>query len=111
MKSAQAGTATVPANPRFMIFLFLIVAEPHAGDERRRVADEPRIAVIVGRAGLARGGQLEPFRARAAPGAAIHHVGQHARHQVGGARPHRAMRPALERALPDEIAVAIFDAR
>ena len=38
----------------------LIEADPHAGDQLRREADEPRVVEIVGRAGLAGRRQREP---------------------------------------------------
>ena len=48
----------------------LIEAEPHAGQQMRRVADEPGVGVVVGGAGLAAGRQLEARRARPRRGAA-----------------------------------------
>src|SRR5262249_51958515 len=45
----------------------VVGADPHAHDEAGRVADEPRVAQAVGRAGLAGGALLQaPARARAA---------------------------------------------
>src|SRR5688572_8574773 len=49
--------------------LRLIVANPDTGGEPRREADEPRIRMVVGRAGLAAGRKLEPVLARAVAGA------------------------------------------
>ena len=43
----------------------LIEADPDAGDELRREADEPRVVEIVGRAGLAGGRQREAELPRA----------------------------------------------
>ena len=40
----------------------LVEADPHTGDHMRRVADEPGVDVVVGRAGLAGGRKLEAQR-------------------------------------------------
>ena len=61
--------------------LGLIEADPHAGDELRREADEPRVVEAVGRAGLARGRQREAELPRARASARVDDVGHHARHQ------------------------------
>ena len=60
----------------------LIEADPDAGHELRREADEPRVVEIVGRAGLAGGRQREAQAARARlPVPALIDVGHHRRHQ------------------------------
>jgi hypothetical protein len=57
----------------------VIIAHPHADDDVGREADEPGVAIILGRAGLAGSRPIEP---RGAPGAAIDDRLQQ-RHQRG----------------------------
>ncbi len=93
MKRAHSGTAISPANPLRDDRARLVEANPHARDQMRRESDEPRIHVVVGRAGLARRRQREAFLTRLVRGAVVHDIGQHARHQEGGLRRQRPARP------------------
>jgi hypothetical protein len=62
----------------------LVVADPHARRQMRRVADEPRIVIVVRRSRLARSRQHEPF-APGRPGSArVDDVGEHLRHLKRG---------------------------
>ena len=58
----------------------VVMADPHAGDEVRRVADEPSVTPIGAGAGFA--GHIAPIQARARAGAAEHHSAHHGIHAV-----------------------------
>ena len=58
----------------------LIEAHPDADDDRRRKPDEPGVAIVVGRAGLAADRSADAERARRRAGAALDDVAQHAGH-------------------------------
>ena len=63
MKAVQIGSAAcAPLSPSG---LAAIEPDPHDGHEVGRVAGEPRVAVVVGRAGLAGGGTRKPCGPRA----------------------------------------------
>src|SRR6476659_5063263 len=64
----------------------LVEADPDAGDEMRREAYEPRVVVVVGRAGLPGGGKRETHLPRAVGRSRRDHVREHARHQIGRRR-------------------------
>ena len=68
MNFAHSGTATSAAKPFGQNRVRLIEADPDAGHQLRREADEPGVVEVVGRAGLAGGRQREArARARASP--------------------------------------------
>ena len=64
----------------------LIETDPHAGDDRRGIADEPRVAIVVGGSGLAGDRPADAQRARRRAGAALDDVAQHAGHLEGDRR-------------------------
>src|SRR5882762_8068955 len=42
--------------------LFVVKADPHSGGDLRRVADKPRVGVVLRRAGFSRSGTAERLR-------------------------------------------------
>ena len=64
MTSCQSRAGRLPPITLFMDAA-VVVADPHAGDELRRVADEPGVAEILRRAGLAGGRMARQSRALA----------------------------------------------
>ena len=81
MNAAQTGTAIVAGEPVRQNRARLIEPDPDAGGELRREPDEPGVVEIVGRAGLARGGQREAQAPGVRAGARVDDVGHHGRHQ------------------------------
>src|SRR5581483_552076 len=81
-RAGEAGRRTV------------VVADPDPGEHVRREPDEPGVAGVVGRAGLARRGAVEPEPARAARRARVDDALEEMGHQVGDARLEDARRLA-----------------
>ncbi len=68
--------------------LAAVEADPHECQKPGRVADEPRVTAVVGRAGLARHEVGQTARPRGAPGSGRHDALQQRRHQKGFRRRH-----------------------
>ena len=91
---------------RHRSLLVLGEAHPHGGRQRRRVAAEPRVLVVLSGPGLARRGTVE---LRAGPGATRDHLLEHRRHRVRHVRTHRLV--LLVDVLVEHRAVRLRDAR
>src|SRR6185369_15586583 len=87
----------------------VVEADPDRSFEHRREADEPRVLVIIRRAGLAAGRMLETLAARGGSGAALHDAFEDVRHQIGVGRGDDA--PDLETAPFLYTAAGLDDAR
>ncbi len=85
----------------------LVVADPHTAGQARHEADEPRVHVVVHRAGLPGRGRGEPARACRVSGAVVHHALQHRRHHRGGAFGEHFDR--ARRVLLEHVAVLVLD--
>ena len=59
--------------------MFVVEADPHAAGELRSKAHEPRVGIVLGRAGLPGGGAAERFGLNA--GAELNDLFQHGRHR------------------------------
>src|SRR5450756_1967940 len=64
----------------------VIETDPHAGGVVRRVADEPRVGVVLRRAGLSGGGEVKAKTTNARGSAGVHNIRERARHHVADAR-------------------------
>ena len=110
---ASNGTLARPASARFMNCgpdrqrrlraaqadrLVVVEADPDDRQQLRREADEPGVAQVVGRAGLAGGVEREPGRARAGAGAFVEHAAHHVGDEEGRVRPRDASAAAAVRA-------------
>src|SRR5207253_8457238 len=97
---ARAGTAL--ANP-----VRLVVADPHADDDRGVEADKPRVAIVVRRPGLATDRTVHAKPPRGCAGAAIDHVLEHRQHLKGDLRRQHLLR--LDVGAMHSLAVGVLD--
>ena len=87
-----------------------VVSDPDPRDELGRVPDEPRVGVVVGRAGLAGRRQREPGLPHGREGgAAADHVLHHVHHEPGVLGVHHGL--AVDRRLPQDVALPVFDSQ
>src|SRR5207253_11508669 len=89
-----------------------VETHPHQRQQSRRVADEPRVAAVVGGAGLARDDLGEPARMHCATRARCHDALEKGGHQPGLGRrndPHRFFRARWLDLLVAELDVRIAD--
>src|SRR5207249_403622 len=87
-----------------------VVSHPDAGDELRRVPDEPGVGIVVGGARLAGGRVCKPgFPHGGEGGAAADHVLHHVHHQPGVLAVHHVLTPGV--GLPEDIALAVLHAQ